>query len=164
MKTITVIYGSTTGNTEQAAKAIAARLNGKAIAVRDAQPADFDVDLLILGTSTWGSGDLQDDWATDLGKLQAAPLRGRTVALFGLGDQCSFGASYLDGLAALYDTVVARGANVIGAWPIAGYQHEGSKAVRNGAFVGLALDDDNESSLTPARIAAWCDRLRAALS
>lgn len=36
MKTIAVIYGSTTGNTEQAAQAIAARLSGKAIAVRDA--------------------------------------------------------------------------------------------------------------------------------
>jgi flavodoxin I len=160
MKTIHVLYGSTTGNTKQAAQQIAALLNGRAIPIRDAQPADFNVDLIILGTSTWGIGDLQDDWSSELGKLKTAPLHGRTVALFGLGDQCAFSSSYLDGLGTLYDAVVAGGAHVIGAWPIEGYRHSESKAVRNGAFVGLALDDDNEAALTPQRIAAWCDALR----
>lgn len=43
MKTIHVLYGSTTGNTKQAAQQIAALLNGRAIPIRDAQPADFNV-------------------------------------------------------------------------------------------------------------------------
>jgi len=164
MKTTNILYGSTTGNTERAAKQIAALLNGKAIAIRNAQAADFEADLLILGTSTWGIGDLQDDWSAELGKLQTASLKGRTVALFGLGDQSSFSSSYLDGLGTLYDAVVAGGAHVIGTWPIEGYRYSESQAVRNGAFVGLALDDDNEASLTPQRIAAWCDVLRGFLS
>ena len=61
-KIITVIYGSSTGNTEHAAQAIAGKLGGRAVNIRNASAADFQADLLILGTSTWGCGELQDDW------------------------------------------------------------------------------------------------------
>ena len=61
-KIITVIYGSSTGNTEHAAQLIAGKLGGRAVNIRNASAADFQADLLILGTSTWGCGELQDDW------------------------------------------------------------------------------------------------------
>ncbi|MDR2849725.1 MAG: flavodoxin [Verrucomicrobiota bacterium] len=163
MKTIKIIYGSTTGNTERAAQRIASVLGGTAVAVSQAAPADFTADVLVLGTSTWGLGDLQDDWSSALAQLDAAPLQGRTVALFGLGDQLGFGATYIDGVGELYDRVSARGARVIGRWPTDGYRHDESKAVRDGAFVGLALDDDNEPGKTESRIAAWTDTLRDSL-
>jgi flavodoxin I len=159
MKTVKVIYGSTMGNTERAAQRIAALLGGTAVSVGQAAPADFAADLLVLGTSTWGLGDLQDDWASGLVKLDAAPLRDRTVALFGLGDQLSYATTYVDGMGALYDFVQARGARVVGRWPTDGYRHDTSKAVRDGAFVGLALDDDNDPGLAESRMAAWCAQL-----
>ena len=49
-KIITVIYGSSTGNTEHAAQAIAGKLGGRAVNIRNASAADFQADLLILGT------------------------------------------------------------------------------------------------------------------
>ena len=61
-QSIKVIYGSTTGNTQRAAEAIAAGLGGTAVSAADAVPDDFKADLLILGSSTWGCGELQDDW------------------------------------------------------------------------------------------------------
>lgn len=162
MKTVKVIYGSTMGNTERAAQRIAELLGGKAVSIGQAEPADFAADLLVLGTSTWGLGDLQDDWAAGIAKLDAASLRDRTVALFGLGDQISYGTTYVDGLGELYDAVQARGARVVGQWPTDGYRHDASKAVREGAFVGLALDDDNDPSLTESRIRTWCATLSIA--
>ena len=160
MKTVTVIYGSTTGNTERAAKQIAALLGGKAVPVAHATPADFGADLLVLGTSTWGIGDLQDDWAAHIGTLRAAPLSGRAVALFGLGDQLSFGTSFVDAMGVLCEEAEKLDARIIGTWPADGYRHDASRAVRDGAFVGLALDDDNEAAETDARIAKWCAALR----
>nr|MBA3924398.1 flavodoxin FldA [Nostocaceae cyanobacterium] len=35
-----------------------------------------------------------------------------------------------------------------------------SKAVRDGKFVGLALDEDNQSELTAERIKAWAAQLK----
>jgi flavodoxin, long chain len=164
MKTVKVIYGSTTGNTERAAQRIAEVLGGTAVAVGQAQAADFEADLLVLGTSTWGLGDIQDDWADGLKKLEAAPLSGKAVALFGLGDQTSYSTTYVDGMGELFDAVQARGARVVGQWPTEGYQFDESKAVRDGAFVGLALDDDNETAQTETRIAKWCESLRGELA
>ena len=164
MKTVKVIYGSMTGNTERAAQRIAEMLGGTAVAVGQAQASDFEADLLVLGTSTWGLGDIQDDWADGLKKLEAAPLGGKAVALFGLGDQLSYSTTYVDGMGELYDAVLARGAHVVGSWPTEGYRHDESKAVRDGAFVGLALDDDNDLSLTDARIAKWCEDMKGEIA
>ena len=61
-KSIKVIYGSSTGNTQRAAEAVAAGLGGSAVNITDAKAGDFNADLLVLGTSTWGYGEMQDDW------------------------------------------------------------------------------------------------------
>ena len=47
------------------------------------------------------------------------------------------------------------GANVVGAVPTDGYTYIDSASVVDGKFVGLALDEDNESDKTDGRIAAW---------
>ena len=40
-------------------------------------------DLLVLGSSTWGAGELQDDWYDGIKVLKGMDLSGKTVALFG---------------------------------------------------------------------------------
>ena len=63
MKKTIVVYGSSTGTCEAIANTIAEKLGVEAINV-----SDFNADVvaendnLILGTSTWGAGELQDDW------------------------------------------------------------------------------------------------------
>jgi len=48
----------------------------------------------------------------------------------------------------------------VGYWPIEGYEFEESKALRDGQFVGLALDEDNQSDLTDERIKTWVAQLK----
>ena len=160
MADVKVIFGSTTGNTENAANMIAAELGGKAINVTDAAAADFAVDLLVLGSSTWGLGELQDDWLDGFETLEDLDLKGKKVALFGEGDQTGFGDTYLDAVGTIYEKVVELGARVIGHWSTDGYEHTASTAEVDGFFVGLALDEDNESDLTEERIKMWCVQLK----
>jgi flavodoxin I len=160
MTKIKVIFGSTSGNTENAANLIAAELGGEVINVTDASAAEFEADLLVLGSSTWGMGELQDDWFNGLKTLQDVDLKGKKVALFGEGDQMGFGDSYLDAVGTIYEKVTKLGAEVIGRWSIEGYEHSGSTAEVDGSFVGLALDDDNEPELTEGRVQTWCKQLK----
>ena len=161
MSKISVIFGSTTGNTEAAAQQIAAALGGSAVNVNDATADDFAADLVVLGTSTWGVGDLQDDWAAQLSKLQAADLSGRKVALFGEGDQTGFGDSFVSGMGALAEEAEKKGATLVGQWSAEGYTHTASAAQRGDKFVGLALDEMNEADKTADRIAAWTAQVKA---
>ncbi len=160
MDGINVIYGSSTGNTETAAELIASALNGRAISVGKAVPADFEVPLVVLGASTWGIGDLQDDWAAALPLLDRVDWNGRKVALFGLGDQISFGDSFIDGIRDIYDKLAAKGVALVGRWSTEGYSHSYSRAEVGGEFIGLALDVDNQPELTSSRVTEWCEQLR----
>ncbi len=161
MADVKVIFGSTTGATEMAAKEIARRLGAALVNVADAKAGDFAADVLILGTSTWGIGDLQDDWDAKIGLLDNLDLTGKKVALFGMGDQFGFADTYVDGMGTLRDKVLKRGAAIIGETSAAGYSYSGSTAETDGKLCGLALDDTNEADLTPQRIQAWTEHLKA---
>lgn len=54
----------------------------------DALVKEYDV--LVLGTSTWGAGELQDDWYDGVKVLKKADLSHKFVALFGCGDSDSY--------------------------------------------------------------------------
>ena len=64
MKKIGIFYGSTTGTTESVAEQIASHLGVGSSEVYNVGNTDAKVaeeyELLILGSSTWGSGELQD--------------------------------------------------------------------------------------------------------
>ena len=159
MKTIGIFYGSSTGNTGDAVEAIKNELGDNVAEIFDVSDAKVE-DLnkfpnIILGTSTWGAGDLQDDFEDFLGGIDSIDLSGKTVALFGMGDQESHGETYIDGLAEVYKKVIEKGATVVGATSSDGYEHESSEAEVDGNFVGLALDEDNQSELSEERISNW---------
>ncbi|MCC8146839.1 MAG: flavodoxin [Bacteroidales bacterium] len=168
MGKIAIIYGSSTSNTQNAAEAIAEKLSGNEVTLLDvsnvkAQDLE-DYPNLILGTSTWGLGDLQDDWESFLPKLKSMNLEGKVVALFGLGDSGSYPDSFVDGMGILYEAIQDKGIKLIGQVSTEGYDYEDSKAVVDGKFVGLALDDDNESDKTNNRISAWVSEISQQLS
>lgn len=171
MANIRILYGSTMGGTEAAAQILATSLNAEALPITAATVESFNtgsgpgeaLDLLLLGSSTWGYGELQEDWASALPLLEAADLTGVKVAVFGTGDQIGFSDTYVNAIATLADIAVARGATLIGQTSAAGYQHSASLADRDGVFVGLALDDLNEPEKTPERLSAWVEQLKASL-
>ena len=168
MKSIIIIYGSGTDNTKDAAKQIAAKLADFSPTLKDVSDVSEDDflsnDVLILGTSTMGIGDLQDDWDTYFPKFQKLDLTGKTVALFGLGDAEGYSDSFVDGMGTLYKEVSKKGVTLIGKVSAADYTFDESTAVEGDSFVGLALDADNEYNKTAPRIAAWVESLKPYLS
>jgi len=153
---VTVIYGSDAGATQAIANRIAARLNGRSVDIKTATVEDFEqASLLILGCPTYGLGDLQSDWEDRYHLLEEANLAGKRVALFGTGDQFTYPDTFVDAMGILYDTVVERGADVIGFTDTHGYDYQASFAERHGRFVGLALDQDQQPGKTEDRITKW---------
>ena len=63
----------------------------------------------------------------------------------------------------IYDQVIENGATVVGAWPTDGYGFEASKAVVDGDFVDLALDNDNQKDQTEERVDAWLELVKPEL-
>ena len=159
-KTI-VIYGSSTGTCQSIAEKIASKLKVEAIDVQTLDAGVVDsYDNLIIGTSTWGAGELQDDWYDGLKLLQGANLSGKTIAIFGCGDCESYGDTFVSAMGELYNGLKDSGAAFIGRVPTAGYNFSDSEAVVDGEFVGLALDDVNEEDKTDERIDAWIESIK----
>lgn len=164
MKSTVVIYGSSTGTCQSIAQNIAGKLGVEAI---DVTALTDDVvkanDNLILGTSTWGAGDMQDDWYDGIKVLKSAGLQGKTVAIFGCGDSESYSDTFCGGMRELYNAAQEAGATTIGSIDASDYTYDDSEAVVDGHFVGLALDDVNEDDKTETRIEAWIAAIKPLL-
>tara|TARA_A100001037_G_C15097715_1_gene612357 strand:+ start:858 stop:1433 length:576 start_codon:yes stop_codon:yes gene_type:complete len=160
---IGLFYGSDTGNTQFVAEKISERIGISGIDVFDVRDVEIrkitSYTLLILGIPTWFDGELQGDWGDQFSELEHIDLTGKTVALYGLGDQFGYDLYFLDALGILAEKVESRGASIIGEWPVAGYGHTKSKAQRGDVFRGCALDMDNEPDLTEPRIDKWLDMI-----
>lgn len=164
MKETIVIYGTSTGTCQSIAETIASKLGVEAINVADASESTIQSNAnLIIGTSTWGAGELQDDWYDGISLLKSTGLAGKTVAIFGCGDSESYPDTFCGGMKELYDAAKAAGANIIGSVSTDGYTFDDSESVVDGKFVGLALDDVNEDDKTSERIDAWIEEIKPAL-
>ena len=165
MKKTGIFYGSSTGTCEDLANQIADKMGVAASDVHSADKLSADLvkeyDLLILGTSTWGDGELQDDWYDGIKVLKSADLSFKSIALFGCGDSESYCDTFCDGMGILYEDLKDSGCSFIGnKVGTDGYSFSSSLAVVNGAFVGLALDEVNESDKTAERIDNWTAELK----
>ncbi|MCD4725404.1 MAG: flavodoxin [Bacteroidales bacterium] len=162
MAKIGIFYGSSTGNTELIAEKIKALFgndadtcNIDAASIEDIEKYEF----LIFGTSSWGIGDTQDDWDDFMDILSGMTFNKKKLALFGLGDQINYPDSFADGIGIIYDAIYDR-VDVVGAWPLDGYTFNESAAVKNGMFVGLAIDKENQPHLTDSRLEKWVNILK----
>lgn len=162
MAKIGIYYGSSTGNTKDVANLIAKKLGVQPTDVHDVAKAkaDFaDYDVLLFGTSTWGSGDLQDDWESFINKVKAADLTGKTVALFGCGDSSANSDTFCGGMSHIYNVLKDKSCKIIGQVSTEGYSFDDSESVVDGKFVGLPNDIDNEGDLVEERVSAWVEQL-----
>ena len=159
-----IFYGSTTGCTEGVANEIAEVLGIDAADIHNVGEASANdaaaYDTLLLGSSTWGCGDLQDDWYDFLEQLQAADLSGKRVALFGCGDSDSYPDTFCGALGQLYDGLQGTGCAFIGSFEPADYNVTDSDVCRDGQFVGLAIDEADSDDKNRARLEAWCQLVK----
>lgn len=159
-----IIYGSNGGGTESIAEMIQNKL-GLESELHDVGTIDMDklneYTHLILGTSTWGEGDLQDDWDDVFDEYKSVEFGGKTVAFFGTGDQEGYPDNFVDAMGVLHEVAVNNGATIVGDnWSTDGYEFDESTAIENDAFIGLAIDEDNQDDLTEERVDKWIEIIK----
>ncbi|MBU1659173.1 flavodoxin [bacterium] len=165
MAKVGIFVGSSGGVTLGAAQKLAELFEGAELINMeedyDAQFDDFDV--LLIGSSTWGQGDVQRDWVDPLYEMQneEPDFSGKKVAFFGAGDQKSHPEEFVTALGKMKDIFTKLGANTeFGYTSTDGYAYKHSAAEKNGKFCGLAIDDINQEDLTKERIHAWAAQVK----
>lgn len=172
MDKIAILFGPSGGNTEKAARMVANAFGeGQAvlIPVKDAQESDLMPYSGIIfggptvGTHTWSDPNQKNDWDLFMTRLYKMDLSGKRCAVFGLGDQVSYSFKFVDDIATIADQVIQAGGTLVGLVNPEGYTFDESKAFRNGKFLGLPLDEDNEPEQTQTRINQWVELLKTEL-
>lgn len=165
---IAVVYGSSTLNTEYVAQRVVRAFGADKADLHNVKEIGVDLivgrDRLVFVTSTWGAGDPQDDWERFIPRVETVDFTGKTVGLIGVGDQENYPENFCDSIGLLHDLVSGRGARVVGFTDNNGYNFRHSRALRDDRFVGLVLDEDNQSDKTDARIRAWVTSVRKPLT
>jgi flavodoxin I len=164
MRHVGIVYGSSTGNTRDVSEKLLSTIgsdNADLLNVAEIDPHTLEeYENLIFAVSTWGKGDLQDDWEEFFPSFDELDLSRINVAVLALGDQRNYPTNFADALAILVDKAEERGARVVGKTDTEGYTFDSSGAVRNGSFLGLVVDEDTQSNLTEPRIRDWVDQLK----
>ena len=137
MKKIGIFYGSSSGNTQTVAETLAQKLNVDKSDIFDVSNTSLskinEYDVALLGSSTWGIGELQDDW--DSAPLSDLSLDGKQIAVFGAGDSSSYADSFCDAIGILAEAAVKAGATLIGnKVETSDYTYDESVAVVDGFF------------------------------
>jgi len=164
-RAVGLFFATQTGNTENVAGKIAEAAGIEAEDIGDIDADDLaDYDGLIVGCPTWNtgademrSGTAWDDVLEDIAGLD---LGGKPVAIFGCGDSQSYGENFCDGIEELHNTFKEGGGKMVGYVDASGYQHTESKSVKDGKFLGLPLDEDNESDETDGRVEKWVAQIK----
>ena len=168
MKKTAIVYSFNTHKTSKIAKRI-----------REAFGKDADIDMvnaetitsdeflrydnLICGASTWFDGELPNHWDEFIPDLEDMDLKGKRVALFGLGDQKGYPENFLDGMGILGEVLEAQGARLVGFTSTEGYTYESSRAERGDQFIGLGIDFETQGSMNKQRVNGWVEKLRLEL-
>merc|ERR1719343_28234 len=165
-RAVGLFFGTQTGNTEEVAGVIGSKAGVDPQDWGDlAETADLaGYDGLIVGAPTWNtgadeyrSGTSFDDY---LDEIKGLDLGGKPVAVFGCGDSQGYGENFCDAIEEIHSAFEAAGAKLIGYVDASDYQHEESKSVSDGKFLGLATDQDNEGDLTEGRVEAWITQIK----
>lgn len=163
MKKIGLIYSYNTKNTKKIAEQIKKNIGESIVEDINAEKVgegDFmSYDCLILGVPTWFDGELPNYWDEFLPELEGFNLRGKKIAIFGLGDQQGYPENFVDSMGIIADILEKQGAKIVGYTSAQGYTFEKSKALRDGKFTGLAIDIENQSKLIDKKIEDWSNQL-----
>jgi flavodoxin I len=166
MNKIAIIYSFNTRKTGKIAEQIRDALGEDQVDMINAEEITgeqfMEFDRIIMGVATWFDGELPNYWDEFLPDLEELDLKGKKIALFGLGDQKGYPENFLDGMGIMAGILEQLGANLVGFTSIEGYAFEGSLAQRGDRFAGLAIDYENQGSMNKVRVAAWVEQLNQA--
>ena len=160
-----LIYGSCTGRTWHVAEIVLEALKPEIelefVDVNKVGASDLNNwDFIVCAIPTWDVGELEYGWSDVYDDLDDVDLD-CSVAMIGVGDQCSYADTYQDAMGILYKKLLERGATGgIAFTGVDSHEFEESLAVIDGKFCGLAIDEDTQDHLTESRIAEWSQALK----
>lgn len=164
MKKTGIFYSFNTVNSSTVAEKIKNVVGKDKVDLVDAEKVTeeqfLSYDNLILSVPTWFDGELPNYWDEFRPALEDMDLKGKTVAIFGLGDQKSYPENFGDAIGIMAGIVETCGAKVVGSTSVEGYTFERSRGLRNGKFVGLMIDVENQDDLTDIRIKEWIKSIK----
>jgi flavodoxin I len=168
MHKIAIVYSFNTQKTGKIAKRIKEAFGKDAavqlVNVEEVTADEFlQYDNLICGTATWFDGELPNHWDEFVPELEDMDLKGKRVALFGLGDQKGYPENFLDGMGILGEIMEAQGARLVGFTSIEEYSYESSRAERGDQFIGLAIDFETQGNKNKDRVNGWVEKLKLEL-
>jgi len=115
---------------------------------------------LILGVPTWFDGELPNYWDEFVPALEDLNLKGKTIGIYGLGNQVEYPENFGDAVGIMAELVEGQGAKLVGETSIEGYSYESSRAIRDGKFMGLILDQETQPRQSKERISNWVKELK----
>ncbi|MBE3021361.1 flavodoxin domain-containing protein [Campylobacter sp. 7477a] len=158
MSKVAIFYATGKGDTKKACEYLGGKLNAKVLPVNEVTKAVFEEqDILILASSSYGFGELHDDWKNKLSELKEANLKGKKVAIVAVGNQERHADSFVSGVVDFLPCI--KDAILIGQSELDGYKFDSSSAFINGKFIGLALDTKGDKEYE-ARIDKWVIALK----
>jgi flavodoxin I len=169
MKKTGLFFGPLKGSVNRVADSIVEKIGAdkvEMVPVKTASPEDFErFDRIIFGISTvgketWDASINKTDWGIFLPEISKGDFKGKTVAIFGLGNHVTYASSFVDFMGLLARELMKTEATIVGRVPVDGYEFEESAAIFDGEFIGLPLDEDFEPELTPERVDKWLEVLK----
>lgn len=161
-----LFYSFNTKKTGHVANKIVEEFGKENLDVINVEDIDLDTfmkyDNYILGAPTWFDGELPNYWDEFIPDLEDQDFEGKKFALYGLGDQKGYPENFLDAVGILGRFFEERGGKIIGETSTEGYTYEHSEAERDGKFMGLAIDFENQSKQTNERVKKWVSELKKA--
>ena len=168
-KKVGIFFGPTGGKTENIAKKIQQAFGSDMadlIPVKNSKASDLDrYENIVFGCSTigketWNAERTKADWDLFRPEIDKINYKGKSIALFGLGDSVTYAATFVDALGVLAKIMMENDAKIVGQVPTSGYHFTDSQAVIDKQFVGLPIDEDYEADKTDKRISEWVKGLQ----
>jgi flavodoxin I len=168
MNKTAIIYSFNTKKTGKVAERIREAFNDDQVEMVNAEDITGELlmsyNQIIMGVPTWFDGELPNYWDEFVPALEELDLKGKKIALFGLGDQKGYPENFLDGLGIMAEILENQGATLVGFTSVEGYEFESSRARRGDQFAGLAIDYENQGSMNKERVNAWVELLKREFS
>lgn len=177
---IGLYFGTQTGKTETVCGLVKEEFGDSVADPVEVSEDDLAIfptlDAIICGIPTWNTGatNLRSGTAWDdlLEKIEDLDLKGKPVAIFGLGDSVGYGEDFVDAMEELHRYFEKAGAKMIGYVSLDGYSFVKSRCLiphlneistpEDGEkFCGLPVDEDSEGELTENRVRNWCTQLKS---
>ncbi len=136
---VAIYFATTTGKTEDIADRLHGMLSGteapKDISDLDDMSELADHDAIICGIPTWNTGADSERsgtaWDSMLDEISELDLKGKKVAIFGLGDSSTYTENYCDAMEELHRYFQQSGATMVGYVSKNNYTFDESKSLIN---------------------------------